>query len=114
MMTIPLAGAVPGGWGLSLVLGGSIGVLYIAASLLTHRWAARHRTQRFLAIVLGGMLVRMIVALTLVGGIAAFVPVHLPSFIGAFFATFVAGLMIEVVLLHRRGAGTPSEDVPPT
>ncbi|NBC16925.1 MAG: hypothetical protein GVY18_06355 [Bacteroidetes bacterium] len=112
-MTLPLSGPAPGGWELGLALGGSIGVAYIVASLLTHRWAARQRNRRFLAIVLGGMVVRMIVALALVGGIAALAPIHLPSFIGAFFATFVVGLAVEVALLHRRGAETPSPDAPP-
>lgn len=113
MIIVSLLSATPSGWWLGLGLGISIGVTYIAASVLTHRWAARRAAKQFLTIVLGGMIVRMIVALALVGGIAALAPVHIPSFIGAFFATFVIGLIIEVVLLHRRGTpSAPAESSP--
>ena len=98
-----------GGW-LGLGLGGGLGVLYILASVMTHRWAAQREAARFLAIVLGGMVIRMIIALALVGGIAAFMPVHVPIFIGAFFVTFVVGLALEVVRLHRHGTASMPAD----
>ena len=91
-----------GEW-LGLVLGSGLGVLYILASFLMLVLGARNsaRTRRFYRIVLGGMLVRMAVALLLFMLGALLLPVGVPAFTLAFFFVFVVGLAGEVAWLHR-------------
>lgn len=91
--------------------GGGLAVLYGASSLATHRWALRVRDRnRFLAITVGGLVVRMAVALAAVGLTLSFVPVHEAAFMGSFFGVFVVTLIIEVLHLHRQ-TNSQLEDV---
>lgn len=89
-------------------------MLYIVASLVTSRLAGRFGNSRFLAIVMGGLLARMAVALVAVALVLVWLPVDALPFVGAFFAVFTVGLVGEVLLMHRYpvsgSAGTPDHD----
>ncbi len=86
---------------LSLGLGGGIGLMYGVASRLTHRYAMHQSDRRFFGIFLGGMGIRLGVALALVFGILATVPVQGPVFIGSFLLIFVIGLVVELAGFYR-------------
>lgn len=82
-------------------------MLYIIASRATRRFAARYDDQRFMTIFLVGMAVRVFVALMLVTFAFVLVPVHPLAFVSSFLITFVAGMIFEVLELHRTGSESP-------
>ena len=86
---------------LGLALGAGIGVGYVLTSLLTHRLALRGTDRSFVVIALGGVAVRMFVALILVTLVLTLAPVRVSAFVAAFFGTFFVGLITEIVRLHR-------------
>ncbi len=88
-------------WWWSLGLGVGIGVLYSVASLLANRYAMRQDQQRFMLLVIGGMMARIAATLVLVALVLVLLPVQQVAFIGAFFGVFVIGLAVEVLSLHR-------------
>lgn len=88
----------------SLGLGGGLGAFYGAVSYVTYRMALRAPGQRFLQILLASLLLRMFTALVVIALVMTFVPVQELSFLGAFFAVFIVGLVLEVWVLHRSAA----------
>ncbi|MFQ5570782.1 MAG: hypothetical protein ACE5G0_13945 [Rhodothermales bacterium] len=89
-------------WWLSLGLGIGLGLLYSAASLVVNRYALRQDSHRFLLIVLGGMIARMALALALVALIVLLLPVEQVAFLASFLGVFVIGIIVEVMILHRK------------
>ena len=85
----------------SVLLGISVGVIYTATSVLV-LWLSR-RTDRFVVVILGGMVLRMTAAFAVLVLILLYVPVVIPAFAGTFLCVFLAGLIAEVAwLLTRR------------
>lgn len=85
---------------LSLVLGTSLGILYLAASFVSNRQALKS-ADRFMIIVVTTMLIRISLALVFLIGIMLTLPVASMAFLGSFFVVFVMGLVLEVWFLHR-------------
>lgn len=100
----------------SMLLGTALGAANAAASIALYRVARSRPPQVFMAIVLGGMLLRMMVLLTALTLILAFVPVARGALVGAFGVTFVLGLIGEVAFVLSRpappSAGRPIPSVP--
>lgn len=90
---------MPAGW--SILLGGLLGLCYVAASVLVTCFA--RRTPKFVLIVLGGTLIRMTVALALLVMSALLLPVSVPALMMAFLCVFLVGLGVEVLWILRRG-----------
>lgn len=97
---------------LGIALGGGIGLAYVTASRITHRSTAHYEGKRFVAVFLIGMITRMGIALVLVTLILVLVPVHSLAFVSSFLITFVIGLILEVVGLHRAGSSPPRHPSP--
>lgn len=96
-----LLAALSSAFWLGLGLGTGIGLVYGLASYAANRFAMRQNQRLFMLIVIGGMLVRMLVALALVALVLLALPVDQVSFIGSFFVVFVIGLIGEVWSVAR-------------
>jgi len=95
---------------LSVALGVGIGLSYVLASLVSLRLAARFdRAPAFMLVFFGGMLVRLVLALVLVGLVLALLAVQAGVFVGSFLVVFLIGLIVEISRLHR---GLPSRPTP--
>jgi hypothetical protein len=95
----------------STVAGALIGIVYASASLTMNRRARTVGPKRFMAIVLGGMALRIFAALSLVALVLVLTPVRDDVFLGAFLVSFICGLVAEIVVLHRNaGNGLSSVD----
>ena len=92
------------GWW-SLALGGGLGLLYSVSSAATLWWAKQYSGAGFYAVALGGMLVRLFVALGVFALIVGLVPVHHALFSGSFLALALTGLLAEVAWLARHTLG---------
>lgn len=86
---------------LSLGLGAGLGVAYIVASYFSNRRALKSK-DRFMAIVVTTMLIRILLALIILIGITLLLPVSPTAFLGSFFVVFVIGLILEVWFLHEQ------------
>lgn len=86
----------------SIALGAGIGAVYGGAAFLTHRLAFRFQDNRFTAIVLGGMLLRMVLLLAVVVLVVALVPIHAASFLIALVAVLLLSLALELMAVLRR------------
>jgi hypothetical protein len=95
---------------LGLSLGTAIGLLNALASLVLYGWACRRERSGFIAVVLGGMAVRLPLTAAAAAAVLAFVYVDALAFVGALMATFAACLLAEsaVVLRDARSAADPS------
>ena len=82
------------------MLGALLGLCYVAASVIVTRLA--RRTQRFVLVVLGGMLVRMAAALVILVTCVLLLPVSIPALIAAFLCVFLVGLGVEVLWMLRQ------------
>lgn len=87
------------GW--SALLGTLVGATYTATSIFVI-WLSR-RTDRFVVVVFGGMVLRMIATLVLLVLIFLYVPVVIPAFAGTFLCVFLAGMIAEIAWLLKRG-----------
>lgn len=85
----------------SILLGGLLGLCYVAASAFVTRFA-RH-TQQFVIVVFGGMLVRMALALAALVMASLLLPVSMLAFTAAFLCVFLVGLGVELVWILRHG-----------
>lgn len=95
---------MPSKWWLDVGLGVGLGALYIAALLLTTRYAVRRKSsRRFMLIFIGGMAARAALALITIVLILLLVPVDAPRFVGSFLVVFLVGLALEVRMVHRGG-----------
>ena len=84
----------------SVGAGGLLGLCYAGASILVVNIA--QRTSKFVPVVLGGMILRMFVALATLVLIIQLFPVVLPALTGTFLFVALIGLFIELVWLIRR------------
>ncbi len=87
----------------SLGLGIGIGLSYHLASYLMYRRALRAGGSRFIGLYLGGMTLRILVALAVFTIVLAFAPVREAAFAGSFLAVLVGGLAVEVFAWWRTG-----------
>ena len=85
----------------SVLLGASIGGVYVLIAYLSFRYALGRSHKVFLVVALGGVGARLFVASALIALVLALMAVNQPAFLGGFFAVFVIGLILEVVFLHR-------------
>ena len=91
-------------WG--LVWGALLGVLHAASSLLTHRIARRQPGARFMVVALGGLLVRLVLALLALTAGLVLGRLDPVAFVGAFFAVFALGLVAELTRTVRSSASS--------
>ena len=84
------------------VVGLVFGAAYVAMGYATHRWALRHTGARFTAVALGGLTVRLALALAGIAAVLVFGRVAPGPFVGTFLAVFLLSLGAEVVRLARR------------
>lgn len=89
---------------LSMGSGAGIGVLYGLASYLGYKRALLASPRRFMLLALGGMTVRLFVAVMVITLTLVLAPVQPMPFIGSFFALFLMALVLEVLVLHRRAS----------
>ncbi len=85
----------------SVLLGASIGGVYVVSAYLSFRFARGRSHKIFLMVALGGVGARLFLATALIALVLALTAVNQPVFLGGFFAVFVTGLVLEVVFLHR-------------
>ncbi|NNF03795.1 MAG: hypothetical protein HKN17_04950 [Rhodothermales bacterium] len=82
----------------------TIGGLYTLSSYLTIRFAFAKSNRQFMMLVLGGTAVRLFVTVLILALILALAPVHRTALVAGFFISFIAGLIVEIRLLHSRQA----------
>lgn len=88
------------GW--SVFWGAAIGAGYALLAYLTHRLALSFGdSQRFMVIVMGGMLFRMVLLLAVAGAALALLPLRVLPFAAALAVALLAGLMGELFVLRR-------------
>jgi hypothetical protein len=85
-----------------LALGAGIGILYGAAVFGVVHLANRFQDNRFLLVIFGGILFRMIATLLVVSAVLLLVPVHLPAFGSSLAITILLALALEIGMLYRR------------
>lgn len=84
-------------WWLGIVIGLGVMTGHMLLRHLTHRWAARRAESRtFLLFELGGMGVRMVLVLSAVGLVLAFVPVPKAAFVGTVIVLLIVSMIAEV------------------
>lgn len=79
-----------------IALGMGIGLLYGVASLLGVRLSKGRSVQQFTTIILGGMVIRIVVTVCVIAATLIWVPVETIAFIGAFAATILVVMVIEI------------------
>jgi hypothetical protein len=85
----------------SALSGAGIGALYVLSAYLTFRFALSRGQRMFLIVALGGIGVRLMVAVSVITLVLVLSSVNQPAFLAGFFAVFVLGLILEVLMLHR-------------
>ena len=83
----------------SIVLGGLMGLCYVGASVFVTRLA--RRTRHFVPVILGGMLVRMTLALGGLLLLTLVMTISLPALTASFLCVFLVGLGVEVAWILR-------------
>lgn len=94
------------GFWFSAVLGSGIGGIYVFLVFLSLRIAVRRPKHSFIIVILGGMTIRLFLAVTAIAIVIALVPVDKVVFLTAFLGVFLIGLTIEVVILYRQQKST--------
>ena len=84
-----------------VLIGAGIGASYVLSAYIMFRFALSRGQRMFLIISLGGIGIRLLVAISAITLILVLSSVHQPAFLGGFFAVFVLGLILEVLMLHR-------------
>lgn len=87
---------------MSALLGALLGGCYGLAAYAMNHFALRHERQRFMALFVGGLLLRMAGMLAAVGLTLVLVTVQPAPFVLALVLFLIAGLAAEVYVLHRR------------
>jgi len=98
----------------SVLSGVGIGVLYVLSAYMTFRYALSRGQRMFLIIALGGIGIRLFVAISVITLVLVLSPVNQPAFLGGFFAVFVLGLILEVLMLHRSQLAASQKTGDPT
>lgn len=75
--------------------------MYVASSYVSVRVALRKPERLFNLLVLGGMAIRLFLAVSIIAVVIAIVPVDLRTFIASFFTVALIGMIFEVLKLHR-------------
>lgn len=86
---------------LSILLGAAIAVAHGAAGMLVYRWAVRLPPMHGIKVATGGLVLRLIVALSAVVLVVTYVSVQVTAFVGALFAVFALMLYLDVLLMLR-------------
>ncbi|MEL6615949.1 MAG: hypothetical protein AAFQ43_09435 [Bacteroidota bacterium] len=86
----------------SLLLGAALGVAHAVAGLGIARLARGRSQAAFNAVVLGGTVLRMFGVLAVVVLLLLVASIQVAPFIGGLGATFLVGLIVEVLVLLRR------------
>lgn len=91
-------------WG-SMLLGGGIGLAYGVAAYLTLHLAAYRLEHRFVPVVLGGMILRMMGLLLVVGLVAYLLEPSFLPFVAALGITLLGGVGVEIwaAMSHVQG-----------
>lgn len=90
-------------WWLGIGVGVGVMCGYAALRLWIHRCARRRPDVRsFLLVELGGLAGRMVLVLSAVGLVLAFVPVHPEAFVATVLALLVLSIAVETALVARR------------
>ena len=84
-----------------MIAGVLLGLSYALAGFLMSR-RAQSSPGTFMLWVVGGMGIRMFVALGVVAIVIAFAPVDTTTFVGSFITLFVLGLIVDIVIALRR------------
>lgn len=84
--------------------------MYGLASWLTARRAARHGDRQFVLMFMGGMVVRLFVAMALVVFVLVLFEPQVLPFVSALLFMFVTGLVLEVWSVHARRSDEASAD----
>lgn len=84
-----------------LLAGSLIGAGNALASLLLYYRTRKRSMAIFYRNVFGGMFLRMTIVLVAVVLVIRLAPIDVLSFVGALFATFVVGLIIDIYLILR-------------
>ena len=93
----------------SLALGLATGGIYLLLMYLSLRLARDRSRHSFMMIVFGGMGVRLFVAAATVTLVIVLAPVSEVVYLSTFFCLFLIGLVLEVLVLHRRYASGTGE-----
>ena len=94
------------GFWFSAVLGLGIGGIYALLVFLSLRLTLRQTKRSFVTVIIGGMAMRLFLAVAAIAIIIALAPVEKVVFLAAFLGVFLIGLTTEVVILHRQ-QGSP-------
>jgi hypothetical protein len=86
----------------SLLPGASIGAVYGLSAYISFRVALDRPDRLFMLIVLGGMALRLFIAVLTIALILVLSNVDQEVFLISFFAVFAVGLAAEILFLHRR------------
>lgn len=102
------------GFWLSVVLGGGIGVLYAVAAYLIQRKAVKVSGARFMRLIVGGMLGRMLMLLVLVATVLALKLVEIGPFAIVLAVTLLLGLGLDVWWMMRHMKAVRASTPPST
>lgn len=94
---------------LSIGLGASLGTIYGALAYLVNRYAMRVGGARFFQIVIGGMVLRMLAALSILAIMLAVLEVRTGVLVGAFLTVFLVATILELRRFHRMAKRTSSQ-----
>ncbi|MDX1739695.1 MAG: hypothetical protein R3178_00305 [Rhodothermales bacterium] len=83
-----------------MIAGLLLGFSYALAGFFMNR-RAQSSPDMFMLWVVGGMGIRMFVALAVIVAVLAFAPVDTTTFVSSFIFLFVLGLIIDIVLAFR-------------
>ena len=97
----------------SLLLGAAIGLAHAVAGLGVARLAHGRTAHQHTTIVLGGTALRLFVATAAILLVLLLAPVQTAAFVGGLGATFLLGLVAEVILLVRRPSAPPTASASP-
>ena len=86
---------------LSVLAGIMLSVLNVGAAMITAYVAFRKQIATFVTIVLGSMLVRMGIVLVIIAALLLWTNIRAFPFVIAFFISYGALVLIEIVLVHR-------------
>lgn len=86
---------------MSAAIGAGIGIFYAGLAYLTQRRAVRAEGSGFMSIVIGGMLLRMVLLLVLVGLVLALIEVAVLPFVGVLVLFLLLGLGFDAWWMFR-------------
>ncbi len=97
------------GFWFSALIGLGIGAMYVLMVFLGLRLALRQKKHSFMAVVLGGMALRLFLAVGVIAIIVAVTDVDKVVFLATFLGVFLIGMIVEVVFLHQHSGSADSQ-----